>query len=313
MSGIARGGRSRTAVGWGLLVAGGLVVALASVMGPSPEDVSGLPGARLALQLPDVVVVLVLALFGLATLLMLALLVPWDRRRHKKSEEEFEFYRENPKLSPWAWLLLGIAMLLPLATVAYVVWLNWWPAAVHQAVEGTTPPELKSPLAAPPPKLAVLAPFFSGAVGVLLLLAGLGSLGLMLWILFGDRLAWWWAGPLPDDDAEALKEAVEESLDDLRDEPDARVAIVKCYRRFEQALAASHVGRAPWQTPVEFMRTALRRLRLPRDSVERLTHLFEIARFSNRPVGLSDRDAAWEALETIKTTLNGSKARVENS
>ena len=113
--------------------------------------------------------------------------------------------------------------------------------------------------------------------------AGLGALGLALWVSLGARLA------RRDDDGEGpvaaspLEAAVDDSVEDLRAEPDPRRAIVRCYARFERAAAASGVERKPWSTPMEFMREALRRLPLPRTAVPTLTGLFELARFSHHP------------------------------
>ena len=129
---------------------------------------------------------------------------------------------------------------------------------------------------------------------LLLALAGL--------VLFGDRLAEWWTRPVPAP-PHPLAVAVDESLDDLIVETDPRPAIIRCYRRFEQVLARSDVPRAPWQTPVEFMRAALGRLPLPGEATERLTSLFELARFSQEPLGPTDRDAARDALGRIRQSL----------
>jgi hypothetical protein len=92
-------------------------------------------------------------------------------------------------------------------------------------------------------------------------------------------------------------------LDDLRAEPDPRVAIIRAYDRFERALADVRAPRAPWQTPAEFMRTTLVRLPIPVPPVERLTTLFEVARFSDRPLGAEARTAACDCLDEITTAL----------
>jgi AcrR family transcriptional regulator len=86
--------------------------------------------------------------------------------------------------------------------------------------------------------------------------------------------------------------------------PDARAAIIRAYGRFEHALAAARAPRAPWQTPAEFMRTTLARLPVPVPPVERLTALFEIARFSNRPVDAQARDTACDCLDEINAALD---------
>jgi hypothetical protein len=92
-------------------------------------------------------------------------------------------------------------------------------------------------------------------------------------------------------------------LEDLRHEPDARLAIIRAYGRVEHALAAARAPRAPWQTPAEFRRSALARLPVPSAPVDRLTTLFEIARFSDRPVAGAARDAACDCLDEITAAL----------
>ena len=108
--------------------------------------------------------------------------------------------------------------------------------------------------------------------------------------------------------AEPLSEAVQDGLDDLASEPDARAAIIRCYRRFERVAARARVVKAPWQTPDEFMREALRRLVLPHRAVDRLTRLFELARFSAHPLGSAERDTARACLEDIKSELEREEA-----
>ena len=135
---------------------------------------------------------------------------------------------------------------------------------------------------------AISLPFFTGVVGALFIGAAIASLGIACLVLFGDRLAEWWGRT--HGQRHPLAAAVDESLDDLGGEVDARLAIIRCYRRFEHVLASSRFPRAPWQTPLEFMRDALARLPLPPVAVERLTRLFERARFSNEPLALADRD-----------------------
>ena len=142
---------------------------------------------------------------------------------------------------------------------------------------------------------------------VLAIFAGLGALGLAVWVSLGARLA------RPDDDDEGaaaspLEAAVDDSVEDLRAEPDPRRAIVRCYARFERAAAESGVERKPWSTPMEFMREALRRLPLPRTAVPTLTGLFELARFSHHPLGPSERDRALAALDEIRTAMRATES-----
>ena len=56
------------------------------------------------------------------------------------------------------------------------------------------------------------------------------------------------------------------------------------------------------------MRAALARLPVPLPPIERLTALFEVARFSDRPLGTDARDAACDCLDEIKMALEESTA-----
>jgi hypothetical protein len=157
---------------------------------------------------------------------------------------------------------------------------------------------------APRPDVPVLSlPWLGWLVGLLALLAGLATLAMAVLLLFAERIARWWERRSRAESDEPLGEAVQEGLDDLASEPDARVAIIKCYRRFERVAARARVPRAPWQTPEEFMRETLRRLVLPHRAVDRLTRLFEVARFSVHPLGSSERDSARACLEEIRSEL----------
>jgi hypothetical protein len=142
----------------------------------------------------------------------------------------------------------------------------------------------------------------SGVAETLLLALALIGSGVLAWLYLGTRQ---WQGrdtPRPSTPS-ALQTAVEDSLDDLRLFPDVRLAIIRCYDRFERALAGADVRRAPWETAMEFMRTALKRPGLPRDHVHELTSLFELARFSQHELGPRHRERAWKALMAVKGVL----------
>lgn len=312
--GVADTGRVGLPAGWATAGAlAGLILAVAGLVGPR-SGIGGRP-MRALLHLPDPVLAFLAASAALAVVVLLALLVPRGIRRRRKGDEEFELVYEQPKVSPWALAGLWVLLVLPVAVGAYLFWSGapWLEHALSETAGRLAPPWSSSgaspglpPAAAGSPAAAV--PFFTGAVTILALCAALALAGVSLWILFGDRLAWWWAGPLAEARPGPLAEAVEESLDDLEREPDARRAIILCYRRFELALAGIQAGRAPWQTPMEFMRQALGRLPLPPGPVWQLTSLFEIARFSEQPVRPADRDAACRCLTEIREALGRSRA-----
>ena len=155
----------------------------------------------------------------------------------------------------------------------------------------------------PGPAAESAPPFVTWSFGILALGAGLAALGLALWVALGARLARRRADGEGETMPSPLGTAVDDSAEDLRSDPDARRAIVRCYARFERAAAGSGVERKPWSTPMEFMREALRRLPVPRTAVPTLTGLFELARFSHHPLGPTERDQALEALDEIRSAM----------
>jgi hypothetical protein len=156
---------------------------------------------------------------------------------------------------------------------------------------------------APAPQYAPkpASPFTTGLFGTVAVLTVFGALAFVAWLAFGDR--WMRRQPFDDRYRAEFAEAIDTSLDELRLEADARAAILKIYRNFERVLAVAEVPRRPWQTPIEFMRLALAKLPLPRLPVERLTQLFEIARFSRHPLGADERDSAWRSLTEIRAEI----------
>lgn len=297
-------------VGWAVFAGCGVVLGVAGLAGPARHAPDGGPAVRLVAHIPDPLVTLALTSGALAALLILSLLLPRGIRRRRKEDEEYEFSHEPQKVPAWVMLVLLVLVFSPFAVAGYLLWHGFisfgeggLPLSLHQRGVSTSPWPFSPPGQAP----AASPPLWTAAATALALCAGLGSLALLLWIFFGDRLARWWVGPLSLRRSEALAGAVEESLEDLAREPDARIAIIKCYRRFEHVLARSKVPRAPWQTPTEFMRAALGRLALPARAVQRLTQLFEVARFSADPLAQADRAAAFDSLDAIRASLEQEK------
>ena len=301
----ARVHRKWSSVGWGVLTVGGLLVALIATSGPPGAPVTGAPPVRVVIELPDPLKATVFGLFVLTTLLLFVLLVPRIPRRRRKADDEWELVIEHPKVSPWMVCALLALGLLPVALGGYLLWHEW--PTLAPSVAASRPPVTLPRGSSPPPQTPgrpeAYLPAFSGAVGFLALAVALGCLGLTLWIFFEGRTGW---GSSPSSESRAptrLMDAIEESLDNLRLEPDPRRAIIRCYRRFEHVVAHWGLPRAPWQTPTEFMRKALGRLPVPATAVRRLTEAFEISRFSHHPVGAADRETALGALIEIKTAL----------
>jgi hypothetical protein len=97
--------------------------------------------------------------------------------------------------------------------------------------------------------------------------------------------------------------ALDESLDDLRSEPDLRRAIVAAYARMERTLAAAGIPRRPSEGPHEYLPRALLALDASAAAVTRLTDLFEWAKFSQHEPDESMREEAIAALEAIRDEL----------
>jgi hypothetical protein len=108
--------------------------------------------------------------------------------------------------------------------------------------------------------------------------------------------------------AEEVAAALGDSVDDLRSEPDARRAIIAAYARMERALGAVGIRRQPAEAPLEYLARALEGLRASGASVQRLTELFRVAKFSDHELGAADKERAIEALLTIRDELRAEAA-----
>jgi uncharacterized protein DUF4129 len=106
---------------------------------------------------------------------------------------------------------------------------------------------------------------------------------------------------------EAIAAALDESLDDLRNDPDLRRAIVAAYARMEIALAVAGTPRDPAEAPLEYVERALLTLDASAADVRRLTDLFEWARFSHHEPEPSMRDEAIDALVAVRDELRASE------
>ncbi len=102
---------------------------------------------------------------------------------------------------------------------------------------------------------------------------------------------------------EALAAALDQSLDDLRTDPDLRRAIIAAYARMEVALGVAGIPRRPAEAPLEYVERALLTLQASAGAVRRLTDLFEWARFSHHEPEPSMRDEAVDALVAVRDEL----------
>lgn len=105
---------------------------------------------------------------------------------------------------------------------------------------------------------------------------------------------------------DALARALDESLDDLRSDPDLRRAIIAAYARMERAFEAAALPRRPAEAPFEYVERVLESLDVTASSVERLTSLFEWAKFSQHEPEPAMRDEAIDALIAVRDELRQS-------
>lgn len=274
----------------------GLILAIAGALS-TPEAVPPAGFAtRVWVPLPDWLGYGTAAAFSLASFTIIAMTLG---RRRRRNEGDYEEARELEKVATFFKALLIVLALTPGLLIGAATY--WFGQSSHL-------PALASGLGLSAfgsmEKVPAMpaSPITTWLIGALALLIGVGSFGVVLWLCFGDRLRR--QRPLANDASEQLAMTVEDSLDDLRAEPDARLAILKIWRNFERVLAGAALPRRPSQTPVEFMRAVLGKMPVPSMAVRELTDLFERARFSQHPIGAEERDTAWRSLLEIRTALH---------
>jgi hypothetical protein len=105
--------------------------------------------------------------------------------------------------------------------------------------------------------------------------------------------------------ADALVLALDETLEDLRADLDPRSAVIAAYAHMERVLAQFGLPRAPSEAPREYLRRVLPGVGAGAESVERLTALYERARFSPHQIDGGMKDEAIGALEALRDELQG--------
>jgi hypothetical protein len=265
----------------------GLLLAVAGLT-PAASNAYSLPG-RLVFDLPVWLGIPFLLLLCLEALFILYLLAPRMRRRKGLGQG-------SRAMAPAIFLLMVMALGLGLRNHLAID----LEAMVRSLADATSSAPALAPQAeAPPP---IHSAVIDSIVETSLLALALVGFGVLAWLYLALLPPRAHHSPSPFAPSD-LQVAIEDSLDDLRHLPDARLAIIRCYARFERVLAGADVRRSPWQTVVEFMQAALTHPHLPSEAVRELTRLFEIARFSRHELGPDHRERAWQALMAIKAAL----------
>jgi hypothetical protein len=159
----------------------------------------------------------------------------------------------------------------------------------------STPPRSRSTKTA-----EKLAPWVAGGVGacfVLLIASGLVQ----------RRRRGPGAPELPEDELESprreLHELVGISIAEIERESDPRRAVIRAYAGMETTLAKHRLGRRPFEAPGEYLARVFGALQVSRRPSERLTELFEQARFSTHAIGPEMKRESIAALGELRSEL----------
>jgi uncharacterized protein DUF4129 len=102
---------------------------------------------------------------------------------------------------------------------------------------------------------------------------------------------------------EALAAGTREAIDEIAIPSDPRAAVLAAYARMEAALASAGLGRRPSEAPREYLTRFEAVLGIDPRPAERLTTLFERARFSPHAIGEPMRAEALDALTALRVEL----------
>jgi ABC-type nickel/cobalt efflux system permease component RcnA len=170
--------------------------------------------------------------------------------------------------------------------------------ALEQKAQHHAPPQAAGNDARPNVKNARNARIRWDEIAIVLVLVG--GIGVYLYMTRDARRS---LRPLQQRRRTAVTRALDDSIDDLRRDPDLRRAIVAAYARMEAALADAGIPRAPAEAPYEYLERSLVELEAGGDAARRLTDLFQRAKFSHHEPAESMRDEAIDALVAVRDDL----------
>jgi hypothetical protein len=104
-----------------------------------------------------------------------------------------------------------------------------------------------------------------------------------------------------------LESLLEDTLADLYAMADPREAIIAAYSRMERLFASYGLPRDPSEAPVEYLNRAMHELRASGSALQRLTDLFQWAKFSTHEVAPTMRDDAIRALTLVRDELKANR------
>ena len=233
-------------------------------------------------------------------------------RRGKKSPDDVEWVSQQPAISRLEKVLaIALVMLLLAGLVGTLVLVSRSPDHRPQAAAVATRngQAAGTPAPAAAQKAATTTPVAESARWLEL---GLGAGGVLVGaaafaFLVLPRLRRRRSGQETPVHARqrrnAVAEAVNLSLDDLRRESDPRRAIVAAYARMELVLARAGLRRPPHETATEYLGRVLSSASAPPRAVTDLTQLFQEAKFSRHEVTSGQREDALRALSQVRDAM----------
>ncbi len=194
------------------------------------------------------------------------------------------------------------SQLLPivLAVAAVAAW-----ALRDRGADDAAPPPEDEPAAALGGAPESAAPTAEGReVALVLVLLGAGA-ALAVWT--ARRRASTTPQPVL---AQRVGELLADLAGDLEFDPEPRLAVIRAYRRLEDALAGHGLGRLATEAPREYLRRVVGGLspHPPSEPLRRLTALFERAMFSTHPIDEAMRADAVAALRQVGAALRTAAA-----
>lgn len=111
------------------------------------------------------------------------------------------------------------------------------------------------------------------------------------------------AAKVADPVTDALLGGLDAGIQDVESTSDPRAAVIRCYARMESMLSAVGLTRRSSEAPVEFLARVLEDRDVVAVSAQRLTALFERARYSTHAIDENMRAAALDALRGVRNQL----------
>jgi hypothetical protein len=277
------------------------LVALASRAGAPWSGTSGDAEGRSLALLGRLLLDVLLVAFTVALLAAFVVRMRRARLRPTRPADDVED-EDDMETSRFRRLVVRVAPYLLLVLIVFVVFL-FAREVDRRLPRDDPPPETGAAQTGAPESPALEAArdaadwVLVAAGGLLLLALAIGTAAPLAQRRLGARRA--------DEEAQVagLSRVLDQSLDDLLAEPDPRRAVIAAYARMECGLAARGLGRHACEAPLEYMARLLTDVTEDRESVGRLTTLFERAKFSPHPVVPAAKAEAIDCLVAIRGGL----------